>query len=156
MSAEKYAATRTDGIYIGKDIREIVRLMIEEGMSWQKAADAVGLSRRRAKKAIEKPHVVAYRRERRKAFLDLACMRVPFKLMELMESDNAAAAVRATLALEELNQQSRAEPMRRISTGGIVIVLGGPQQHASLSVGQASMPVIEQAPALAEIESDDE
>jgi hypothetical protein len=155
MPTEKYFATRTDGVYIGKSIREIVRLMIEEGLSWQKAADAVGLPRRRAKKAIEKPHVVAYRRERRKEFLDLACMRVPFKLMELMESDNAAAAVRATLALEELNQQSRGEPMRRISTGGIVIVLGGPQQKA-LSVGAGTMPVIEQAPALAEIEPDDE
>jgi hypothetical protein len=44
--------------------------------------------------------------------------------------------------------------MRRISTGGIVIVLGGPQQKA-LSVGGASMPVIEQAPLL-EIESSDE
>ena len=56
--------------------------------------------------------------------------------------------------LEELNQQSRAEPMRCISTGGIVIVLGGPQQKA-LSVGAQAMPVIEQAPVM-EIESDDE
>jgi hypothetical protein len=139
------AETRTDGIYIGQKIREIVRLMIEEAISWQKAADAVGLARRRAKKAIEKPHVVAYRREQRKAFLDLLCTRVPHRLNELMDSENAAAAVRATLALEELNQQSRAEPMRRISTGGIIIVLGGPQQKA-LSAGAASMPVIEQTP----------
>ena len=153
MPAEKYFDTRTDGVYIGRKIREIVRLMIEEGLTWQKAADTVGLARRRAKKAIEKPHVVAYRREQRKAFLDLACMRVPHKLMELMESENAAAAVRATLALEELNQQSQAQPMRRISTGGIVIVLGGPQQKA-LSAGAASMPVIEQTPL--EIESSDE
>jgi hypothetical protein len=62
-----------------------------------------------------------------------------------------AAAVRATLALEELNQQSSAEPMRRISTGGM---LGGPQQKA-LSVGAQAMPVIEQAPVM-EIESNDE
>jgi hypothetical protein len=58
------------------------------------------------------------------------------------------------LALEKLNQQSRAEPMRRISTGGIVIMLGGPQQKA-LSVGAQATPVIEQAPVM-EIESDDE
>jgi hypothetical protein len=118
--------------------------MIEEGMPWKKAADAVGLARRRALKAIEKPHVVAYRREQRKAFIDLASARVPSKLLEWMDSENAAAAVRATLALEELNQQSRSEPIRRISTGGIVIVLGGPQQ--ALSGGAASMPVIEQQP----------
>jgi len=48
-------------------------------------------------------------------------MRVPRKLDELMNSENAAAAVRAALALEELNNESRAEPTRRINTGGIVI-----------------------------------
>ena len=32
MPAAKYAATRTDGRYIGKAIREIVRLIVHEGM----------------------------------------------------------------------------------------------------------------------------
>jgi hypothetical protein len=52
------------------------------------------------------------------------------------------AAVRAALALEELNQQSRAEPVRQIRTGGIVILLGAPAQR-SLPAGSA-MPVLDQ------------
>jgi hypothetical protein len=48
MPAEKYAMTRTDGAYIGKTIRELVRLMIEDGFTWQAAADAVGIKRSRA------------------------------------------------------------------------------------------------------------
>jgi hypothetical protein len=48
MPAEKYASTRADGSQIGKAIREIVRLMIEDGVTWQNAADAVGLKRSRA------------------------------------------------------------------------------------------------------------
>ena len=148
MPAPQYADTRTDGVRVPSKIRDIVRLMIEEGQPWYKAADAVALPRQRAKRALDKPHVVAYRREQRKAFLDLLCVRVPHKLNELMGSENAAAAVRATLALEEMNQESHAQPTRRIHTGGIVIVLG---DSRALPVGTAaSIPMIEHAP-LAEV-----
>jgi hypothetical protein len=142
MPAAKYAtartATRTDGAHIGKGIKEIVRLMVEDDYTWQRAADAVGLKRTRAYRALHKPHVIAFRRQQRKEFIELLSTRVPRKLNELMESENAAAAVRAALALEELNNDSRAEPTRRIQTGGIVIVLGASSQRA--------LPV--QAPAL--------
>src|SRR5271169_1102659 len=106
MPAKEYAAARTDGAYIGKNIREIVRLMIEDGSTWQQAADAVGLGRQRAFRALHKPHVLAYRREQRKQFVELLCTRVPVKLSQLMDSENAAAAVRAALALEDLNDKN--------------------------------------------------
>ena len=130
MPEEKYASSRTDGIYIGRSIREIVRLMIEDGLTWQHAADAVGLARQRAFRALHKPHVIAYRREERKKFVELLSTRVPVKLLQLMDCDNAAAAVRAALALEELNNQSQSSPTRRIQTGGIVIMLGATAQRA--------------------------
>jgi hypothetical protein len=143
MPKSEYAASRTDGAYIGKAIREIVRMMIDEGVSWQLAADSVGIKRSRAFRALHKPHVVAYRREERKKFIELLSTRVPLKLSGLMDSENAAAAVRAALALEELNNESRAEPTRRIQTGGIVIMLNAPAQPAL----PAGMPVLEMQPA---------
>jgi hypothetical protein len=143
MPAKQYAARRTDGTYVGKAIREIVRLMIDEGMTWQNAADSVGLKRTSAFRALHKPHVVAYRREERKKLIELLSTRVPMKLSSLMDSENAAAAVRASLALEEMNNESRAEPNRRISTGGIVIVLNSPTQRSL----PADMPVLEMEPA---------
>jgi len=143
MPAEKYASTRTDGTYVGKAIREIVRLMVEEGQTWQQAADALGLKRQRAYRALHKAHVIAYRREERKKLVELLSTRVPVKLNELMDSENAAAAVRAALALEDLNNQSQASPTRRIQTGGIVIVLGNPAQRA---LPVAAMPVLELEP----------
>jgi hypothetical protein len=141
MPAEKYATTRTDGRFIGKAIRELVRRMIEEDATWQQAADAVGIKRSRAYRALHKPHVIAYRRELRKQQIELLSTRVPMKLSALMDSENAAAAVRAALALEELSHQSRAEPVRHIQTGGIVIMLGAPTQQA-LPAG-STMPVLE-------------
>jgi hypothetical protein len=124
MPAAEYVATRSDGRSIGKSIRELVRLMVEEGMTWQNAADVVGLKRTRAYKALHKPHVIQYRRERRKELVELLSTRVPLKLSALMDSENAAAAVRAALALTELGNEAQAEPVRRIQTGGIVIVIG--------------------------------
>jgi hypothetical protein len=130
MSAAKYASTRTDGRYIGKAIREIVRLIVHDGMTWQNAADSVGLDRQRAYRALHKPHVIVYRREERKKFLDYLNAGVPRRLGDLTQSENANAAVRACLAINELAAESRAEPTRRIQTGGIVIVLGANAQRA--------------------------
>ncbi len=140
MPAKKYATTRTDGTYVGKSIREMVRLMVEDGQTWQQAADSVGLKRQSAYRALHKPRVLAYRREERKKLVELLSTRIPHKLDKLMDSENAAAAVRAALALEDLNNQSQASPSRRIQTGGIVIMLGTPTQRPLPAV---AMPVIE-------------
>jgi hypothetical protein len=144
MPAEKYAATRTDGAYIGADIRELVRLMVEDGVTWQRAADAVGVKRSTAYRGLHKPHVIAYRREQRRQQIELLSTRVPHKLSALMDSENAAAAVRAALALEELNNQSQASPTRRIQTGGIVIMLGASAARALPT--PSAMPVLELEP----------
>jgi hypothetical protein len=145
MHTEKYDRTRTDGSHIGKAVRELIRLMIEEGLSWQTAADRVAIKRTRAYRALHKPHVIAYRRTERAKFIELLGTRVPLKLDALMNSENAAAAVRAALSLEDMSQQSRAEPTRRIQTGGIVIVLGAPGQRALPA--ESAMPVLEMEPA---------
>ena len=101
-----------------------------EGETWQRAADSVGLNRQRAYRALHKPHVISYRRDERKKFLDYLNAGVPRRLSDLTQSENANAAVRACLAINELAAESRAEPTRRIQTGGIVIVLGANAQRA--------------------------
>ena len=135
-----YNETRSDGSHIGKKIRELVRLMLTEGMPFYKAADQLGIPRQRARRALDKAHVIAYRRQEKAKLVEELSMRVPHKLNELMDSENAAAAVRASLALEDMAQQSRGEPSRRINTGGIVILLGGGQPALSTPATQ----VIEQ------------
>jgi hypothetical protein len=138
MPAKEYATTRSDGHHIGKAIREVVRLMVQEGETWQRAADSVGLNRQSAYRALHKRHVISYRREQRKQFIEMLSTRVPQKLSSLMDSDNAAAAVRAALALEQLNIDSRSEPTRRIQTGGIIIMLG-PNAPRSLPTGEPTI-----------------
>jgi outer membrane receptor protein involved in Fe transport len=88
--------------------------------------------------------VIRFRRQEKQKFTELLSTRVPLKLSELMDSENHAAATRAAISLEDMAQQGRAEPTRRIQTGGIVIVLGAPTQQA-LPAGSA-MPVLEMEP----------
>jgi molybdenum-dependent DNA-binding transcriptional regulator ModE len=130
MPAAKYLDSRSDGRFIGKSIREIVRLMVEQEFTLAAAAKAVGLKYDRAYKAVHKPSVVEYRRQRKKELTELLSTRVPLKLSQLMDSENHAAATRAAIALHELNNEARAEPMqRRIECGGIVIMMTGNVQH---------------------------
>jgi hypothetical protein len=143
MPAGGHPASRTDSGHIGKAIKELVRMMIEDGLTWQNAADAVGLKRTRAYYALHKPHVITYRRQEKAKFTELLSTRVPRRLNELMDSENAAAAVRAALSLEDMTQQGRAEPTRRIQTGGIVIMLGAPTQRP---LPETTAPMIEMEP----------
>ncbi|MGA8696569.1 MAG: hypothetical protein WB689_22575 [Xanthobacteraceae bacterium] len=135
MPAAKYAGrydrdARTDGTVVGKKIREIVRLMTEDGMTWQNAADAVGVKRSTAYKALHKPHVLAYRREKKKELTELLSTRIPHKLSALMDSENHAAGVRAALALEALRADAVAVPTTQIRTGGIIIQLVAEEPRA--------------------------
>ena len=130
MPAAEYVATRSDGHTIGKSIRELVRLMLDEGKSWAAASDAIGLKRSRAARALSKPHVRAYMRDRRRELIEVLSARIPHRLSELMDSENAAAAVRASLALAQLNDEAQTAPATQIRTGGIIIQLVADEPRA--------------------------
>jgi hypothetical protein len=137
--------TRSDGpTHIGRKIKQIIDLTLEEGLSWQTAADRVGMRRSSVYKAWIKPHVRAYRLEKRRELIESLSTAVPKRLSELMHGENEAASVRACLAMEDLRHQAMAEPhTRRIQTGGIVIMISGNTQRP-LPIAQP--PLLELAP----------
>jgi hypothetical protein len=136
------AETRTDGNHVGRKIKEIIRLTLEDGLSWQVAADRIGARRSTVYKAWIKPHVRAYRLEKRRELIESVSTAVPKRLAELMHGENEAACVRACLAMEDLRNQAMAEPhTRRIQTGGIVIMISGNAQRPL-----PAAPLLELAP----------
>jgi hypothetical protein len=132
MSTAEYAATRTDDkTHIGGAIKRIVALIIEEGLSWQRAADMVGVKRTRAYKALHKAHVIQYRRRKKREEDELNAAGIGHYLRKVMtESENDAARVRAALALQQIAEEARAEPGagRHLTQNGIVIYIGAPQR----------------------------
>jgi hypothetical protein len=138
MPDSKYSGARSDGRQIGKDIRELVRLMIEEDYTWQNAADTVGIKRTRAYRALRKVHIVAFQRESRRQYIEMLSTRIPRKLNSLMDSENHAAAVRAAVALEGLNVES--QQLRHINVAaGIVVVIGRGQQALPIDARPAPL-----------------
>jgi len=153
MPASKYNDQRSDGQHIGAKLKEMVRLMIEEGASWQTAASTVGVPRSTAYKALHKPHVVAYRREQRAKMVELLSGKVPRTLDEIMTtSDNANARVRAALALLQMDVDLNVnnEPTRRLALGGIVIQLGGGPQRGIAE--QPAVPMLDLRAEAAKVE----
>jgi hypothetical protein len=86
MPLDKFAPTRTDTGHIGADIKRLVELILD-GMTWRKAADKLGLSRRVAERALQKPHVRAYARSKKIQTIEELAMTVPVRLHELMLQD---------------------------------------------------------------------
>jgi hypothetical protein len=147
MPLDKFAPTRTDSNHIGGQVKELIRLMTEEAMPWRKAADQIGISRRTAQRALAKPHVRQFARAQKARLLEELSMTVPYKLERLTESKNHMAALRATLAIEDLAQQASADPASRakIVTGGIVIQLSTapaalPAQPAPVTIEHTARP----------------
>jgi hypothetical protein len=102
MPLPQFAATRTDSNHIGTHIKQLVDLMLD-GMTWRKAADHLGISRRVAERALQKPHVRAYARNKKIQTIEELAMTVPVRLHELMLQDrNPNASVRAATALHDM------------------------------------------------------
>jgi hypothetical protein len=119
-----YAEKRSDGLHIGRAIKEMVRLMLEEGYSRDRAADEVGFNRKRAKRALERPHIIVFRRREKAKLLDELAAGVPKRLHELMlDGSNQNAAVRACVALHQMSadEQAPRRPAFGTPTPGLTI-----------------------------------
>ena len=83
-------------------LAEAIELMIEEGKPWDDAARAVGMSARSMRKALDKPHVIAFLRTRKQVFRALASAGNISALVDVRQnSGNAMARVQAVRALEQ-------------------------------------------------------
>ena len=149
---------RNDGRHVGPTIREMVRLMLEEGLSRNHAADAVGFNRKRAKRALDKPHVIAFRKHEKAKLTEELSAAVPRRLHELMmKDDNQNAAVRAATALHDI--ASAELTSRRPAFGSIVQTPGLTIQvitEAPKPLPAPPMTTIEHAPQLIEQKAADE
>lgn len=147
MPSAQCADTRTDGrTHIGRSVKEIVRLMVEDGMTWQRAADVVGVKRTRAYKALQKSHVIAYRRQKKREEDELLSAGISHYLHKVMtSSENDAAKVRAALALQQIGDAAQTEPGsgRHLTQNGIVIMIGAPQRSLPQAASQIELQAVD-------------
>jgi hypothetical protein len=141
MPLPQFAPTRTDGTHIGSDIRRLVQLMLEEGLTWRKAADAVGVSHRTASRALGKAHVRAHMRIEKARLIEELSMTVPTKLHSLMDAKNANAAVRACIAHHDM--AASVEPGRHsigVASPGLTIQIVTPDEPKTVTIDNPVTP----------------
>jgi hypothetical protein len=93
-----------------------ITAMVENGTPWDEAARQAGLTTRSMRLSLQKPHVLAYLRQRRYVLAETICAGNPQRLAEIRDSDrNLAASVRAVSELEQM----AGNPSARGGTGSV-------------------------------------
>jgi hypothetical protein len=117
--------------------------MIELGEPWDEAARSVGLTARSMRKALAKPHVIRFLKERRQVFREAASARNILRLCELRDQDtNMMAATKAVQILEQLGD----EDVYGGARGGIVT-----QPGLIIQIIAADAPATPREPAVIDV-----
>lgn len=123
IAQTRQTTTERPALKVTGRIAEAVRLMIEEGKTYQEAAAAVGMHVRLMRKAIERPHVLSYIRQQRQVFRATINASNDLRLAAVRDkSGNSMAVVQAVKALEQLDDEVTARRGSGFSTSpGLVI-----------------------------------
>ena len=94
---------RTPDPKITARVAAAIELMVEQGLQFDQAAKTVGLHVRAMRKALDKPHVLKYMKERKYVFRESISAANIFTLADVRDnSGNAIARVQAVKALEQI------------------------------------------------------
>lgn len=103
-------------------VAEAVDLMVEQGLTYQQAAERVGMHVRPMRKALEKPHVISYLRHRRQVFRASICAANDLRLAAVRDTaGNTMAVVQAIRALEQLDAEPTASRSNAPQLPGLVV-----------------------------------
>ena len=121
---------------ISKRVKDAVHHIVETGAAYNAAAQHVGMSTYRLRLALDKPHVVAFMRNRLKVLRDLRSPRNFHRLCEIADAENNMPAVNAIKALEQLGDEQTNKP--NAATPGVTIrivnITATPAQHEQTTI----------------------
>lgn len=125
---------KKNGKRITPKVAELIRIMVEDGLRYTEAATPAGLSVRKARQALEKPHVLAELKRRKEVFRAQICGGNILRLAQIRDAANNMPAVNAIKELERLGETDTNRPSNAAVSPGFVIIV---QQHgAELSAHQ--------------------
>lgn len=111
---------------IGQKLRAAIEAMVFEGLPIDKAARNAKLTTFAVRKALAKPHVIAFMREQKKVFRESVSGANILRLCEIRDAANNMPAVNAIKALEQLGDNDIDRTHLGNSRGpGITIVVNG-------------------------------
>lgn len=133
---------RRSALPVTRNVAKAIRLMIEEGLTYQQAAEAVGMHVRPMRTALEKPHVLAYMRQQRQVFRASINASNDLRLAKVRDnSGNALAIVQAVRTLEGMDTDAQQSVAGRAQVAGFVIVLREGQAPQPLTINATDVQV---------------
>jgi hypothetical protein len=120
------AATASKPNRVTGKLAEAIDIMIEAGAMWDAAAVQAGLTVRSMRLAMQRPHVIAYLKQRREVFRVNASAGNIHRLLKLaVQEDNKAAAVTAIKAMEQIGEVEAASGIRTSLPGLQIVIVQG-------------------------------
>lgn len=130
---------------LGPKLRKVISLMVHEGMEMDKAARAANTSTRAIRKALERPHVLAYVKRTKEVFRASISSQNIFHAAKIRnKSGNAMAKLGAIKLLEGMSDEPNVTGTRSQAPGVVVVVVQpGAQAPEMHTVPTQSGTVIE-------------
>ncbi len=124
-TAEPRELKRQEPPRVRGKLREAIEIAITEGLDWPEAATRGGLTTRAMRKALNRPHVLRFIRERRALFRAEISTKNEHRLAAIRDQDdNKMASVHAIKVIEQLERDEGERPnLNRNVTPGVVVVI---------------------------------
>lgn len=119
-------------------LRESIEIAITEGLDWPEAATRGGLTTRAMRKALNKPHVLRFIRERRALFRAEISTKNEHRLAAIRDQDdNKMASLGAIKVIEQLERDEGEKPtLNRNITPGVVVVINANRSAPAIDCNQ--------------------
>ena len=132
----RLARNKTPPPRITKRIREAIDVMVERGLSYDRAAAECGIATRHMRLALSKPHIIAYYKAQCQVLRGARLARNIHRLSEIADAEDNMPAVNAIKALmydenEQTNTKQTTSPGVTIR---IVNVSATPVQHEQTTI----------------------
>jgi hypothetical protein len=124
-------------------LRQSLDAMVWEGMTYLEAAKSYGFSSSSMRKALSRPHVLAYLRAEREVLRASASPRNIHRLIAIRDAADNMPAVNAIKALEQIGDDPASSSAAQHRAPGVVIVIqNGAPQHTNVGVS-VDLPAID-------------
>lgn len=114
-------------------LRQSLDAMVWEGMTYDEAARSVGFTVASMRKALQRPHVLAYIRAEREVLRASASPKNIHRLIAIRDAADNMPAVNAIKALEQIADDPTISSAVRHAPGVVIQIVNGPDRAVTIN-----------------------
>lgn len=124
--------SKPKALRVGGKLKDALNLIVWEGLAWNEAAAKANFTVAAMRKALERPHVIAYLKAQKQVFRASVSGQNISRLAEIRDrAGNTMAQLGAIKLLEQIDDDQRIGGSQQ-STPGVTIIIGAPAVSAHI------------------------